>query len=88
MAADVARTLFAVVIALSNQGRAVNILMDVERHNGCAVGWSLKREYETRLPGRYANTYAADGSNCVADVFAREVSGMGRRWSALRYAIG
>ena len=31
---ELSRTLFAILVALCNQGRAVNILMHVERHSG------------------------------------------------------
>ena len=41
VAADFARTLFAILVALCNQGRAVHIWMNVERHNAAWLG--LKR---------------------------------------------
>ena len=46
--ADLARKLVATLVALCNQGRAVNILLNVEMRNGIAVWWRLKREYVSR----------------------------------------
>ena len=70
-AADLARTLFAILVALCNQGRAVNVLVNVERQHGMAARWSLKRGHEPRLPGRHANMLSGlstpDWANCEGD---------------------
>ena len=72
-AADLARTLFATFVALCNQGRAVNVLMKVERQAGMAAWWRLKRAHEPRLPGQHANMQssllAPDRAKCEGDTF-------------------
>ena len=40
-AADLARKLFAILVALCNSRRAVSMLMIVERRNGVAAWWRL-----------------------------------------------
>ena len=70
VAADRASTLFTVLVALCNPGRAVNIL-NVKRHTGSAAWWK-KRECEPRLPGRHANMVSrliAPWSMCAVNVF-------------------
>ena len=72
-AADLARTLFAILVALCNQGRAVNVLMNLDRQHEMAAWWRLKREHEPRLPGRHANMLSGlitpDWANCEGDTF-------------------
>ena len=70
-AADLARTSFAILVALCNQGRAVNVSTNVERQSGIAAWRRLKREHEPRRPGRHANMLsgllAPDWANCEGD---------------------
>ena len=72
-AAELARTLFAILVALCNQGRAVNVLVNVERQHGTAARWRLKRGHEPRLPGRHANMLSSlstpNWANCEGDTF-------------------
>ena len=70
-AADLARKLFAILVALCNPRRAVNILMIVERlqWNGSMV----EAEVRVRFPGRHANMLsdliAPDYTKCAAEAF-------------------
>ena len=72
-AADLTRTLFAILVALCNQGRTVNVLMNVDRQHGMAARWRLKLRHEPCLPGRHANTLSGlitpDWAICEGDTF-------------------
>ena len=72
-ASDLARTLFAILVALCSQGRAVNVVVNVDGEHGTAARWRLQREHEPRLPGRHANMLSGlitpDWANCEGDTF-------------------
>ena len=54
---NLSKILYALLVTLC-RGKAVNLLMHTEKHNGLA-GWRrMKREYEPDLPGRHANMLA------------------------------
>ena len=83
-AADLARTLFAILVALCNQGRAVNVLMNLDRQHEIAAWWRLKREHEPRLPRRHANMLSGlitpDWANCEVDTFRERFCSGTKLW--------
>ena len=52
--ATLSKQLYHMLVMLCSQGRAVTIMMNVERHNGYEAWRRLKQEYEPNLPGRWA----------------------------------
>ena len=55
----VAKQLYHMLVMLCNKGRAVNILMSTERHNGFEAWRRLVHEFEPQLPGRWATMLSA-----------------------------
>mmetsp|Transcript_7726 Transcript_7726/g.16003 ORF Transcript_7726/g.16003 Transcript_7726/m.16003 type:complete len:130 (+) Transcript_7726:1-390(+) len=47
------------MVQLCQKGRAMTVIMGVERHNGYKAWQQVVREYEPRLAGRHANMLAA-----------------------------
>ena len=72
-AADLSQTLFAILVALCSQGRAVNVLVNVDGQHGTAARWRLKQRHEPRLPEQHANMLSfhltLDWAHCEGDTF-------------------
>ncbi len=52
--ATLSKQLWHMLVMLCDKGRAVTVMMNVERHNGFGAWRRLKQEYEPQFPGRWA----------------------------------